>query len=174
MYTAVLHPTNMQKLIACTLDDGRSGVRADDRERWSSVTASLQLTQDQKSQTVSLRQIFLRRMSKVMEARRTILSKLQMVNIPDRMLALQSVISETLKVCQRGTWAPGLGGCWTGCCAAWAGGGGGGAGLPRARLSLQHLHKGLQHSQADHSQADRVPALPPTNHPTTPTTTTPR
>ena len=26
MHTAVLHPTNMQKLIAATLDDGRSGV----------------------------------------------------------------------------------------------------------------------------------------------------
>lgn len=33
----------------------------------------------------------------VMEERRDILSKLQMVNIPDRMMALQSVISETLK-----------------------------------------------------------------------------
>lgn len=33
-----------------------------------------------------------------MEERRVILSKLQMVNIPDRMMALQSVISETLKV----------------------------------------------------------------------------
>lgn len=34
----------------------------------------------------------------VMEERRDILAKLQMVNIPDRMMALQSVISETLKV----------------------------------------------------------------------------
>lgn len=33
-----------------------------------------------------------------MEERRDILAKLQMVNIPDRMMALQSVISETLKV----------------------------------------------------------------------------
>lgn len=33
-----------------------------------------------------------------MEERRGILAKLQMVNIPDRMMALQSVISETLKV----------------------------------------------------------------------------
>lgn len=53
---------------------------------------------DQRAQIVSLRAIFLRRMTKVMEERRTILSKLQMVNIPDRMMALQSVISETLKV----------------------------------------------------------------------------
>lgn len=52
-----------------------------------------------------------------MEERRAILSKLQMVNIPDRMMALQSVISETLKVgapphpgCQQGNAAarPGL------------------------------------------------------------------
>lgn len=34
----------------------------------------------------------------VMEERRSILSKLQMVNIPDRMMALQSVIAETIKV----------------------------------------------------------------------------
>ena len=43
MHTAVLHPTNMQKLIAATLDDGRSGVTADDRNRWAAVTQSLQL-----------------------------------------------------------------------------------------------------------------------------------
>ena len=65
MHTAVLHPTNMQKLIASTLDDGRSGVSAEDRSRWAGVTASLQLSADQKSQILSLRQIFLRRMSKV-------------------------------------------------------------------------------------------------------------
>jgi hypothetical protein len=61
---------------------------------------------DQRAQIVSLRAIFLRRMTKVMEERRTILAKLQMVNIPDRMMALQSVISETLKVGRAG----GLGG----------------------------------------------------------------
>lgn len=33
-----------------------------------------------------------------MEERRAILAKLQMVNIPDRMMALQSVIAETIKV----------------------------------------------------------------------------
>ncbi|KAI3437838.1 hypothetical protein D9Q98_000284 [Chlorella vulgaris] len=98
MHTAVLHPTNMQKLISATLDDGRSGVTAEDRTRWAAVTQSLQLSQDQRAQIVSLRAIFLRRMTKVMEERRTILAKLQMVNIPDRMMALQSVISETLKV----------------------------------------------------------------------------
>lgn len=43
MHTAVLHPTNMQKLIAATLDDGRSGVTAEDRTRWAAVTQSLQL-----------------------------------------------------------------------------------------------------------------------------------
>lgn len=43
MHTAVLHPTNMQKLIASTLDDGRSGVTAEDRTRWAAVTQSLQL-----------------------------------------------------------------------------------------------------------------------------------
>jgi hypothetical protein len=43
MHTAVLHPTNMQKLIAATLDDGRSGVVAEDRTRWAAVTHSLQL-----------------------------------------------------------------------------------------------------------------------------------
>lgn len=49
-----------------------------------------------------------------MEERRDILAKLQMVNIPDRMMALQSVISETLKV--RGAAGP----CW----ASLVGGGG--------------------------------------------------
>ena len=43
MHTAVLHPTNMQKLISATLDDGRSGVTAEDRNRWAAVTQSLLL-----------------------------------------------------------------------------------------------------------------------------------
>lgn len=98
MHTAVLHPTNMQRLIAATLDDGRSGASADDRERWAGVATSLQLSDDQKSQIVALRHIFVRRMNKVMEDRRVVLAKLQAVAIPDRMVALQSVISETLKV----------------------------------------------------------------------------
>jgi hypothetical protein len=50
MHTAVLHPTNMQKLIAATLDDGRSGVTADDRTRWAAVTQSLQLRCDSSPQ----------------------------------------------------------------------------------------------------------------------------
>eukprot|EP00887_Chlorella_sp_A99_P007855 scaffold20.g7855.t1 len=91
MHTAVLHPTNMQRLIAATLDDGRSGASAEDRGRWAAVTASLQLTEEQKSQVLSLRGIFLRRMARVLQ-------KLQGVSIPDRMLALQSVIAETLRV----------------------------------------------------------------------------
>lgn len=98
MCTAVLHPTNMQRLIAATLDDGRSGISADDSSRWATVTASLQLTEDQKIQIVALRQIFVRRMTKVIEERRAVLSKLQAVSVPDRMVALQSVIMETLNV----------------------------------------------------------------------------
>lgn len=98
MNTAVLHPTNMQRLIAATLDEGRSGASAADRQRWGNVAASLQLSDSQRGQIVSLRQIFLRRMNKVMEERRGILSRLQTVSVPDRMMALQSVISETLKV----------------------------------------------------------------------------
>lgn len=98
MNTAVLHPTNMQRLIAATLDEGRSGASAEDRQRWANVAISLQLSESQRGQIVSLRQIFLRRMNKVMEERRGILARLQTVNVPDRMMALQSVISETLKV----------------------------------------------------------------------------
>jgi hypothetical protein len=98
MHTAVLHPTNMQRLIAATLDEGRSGISSEDRGRWAAVTASLHLSDAQKGQVVSLRAIFLRRMAKVMEERRGVLAKLQAVSIPDRMVALQSVISETLKV----------------------------------------------------------------------------
>ncbi|KDD74275.1 hypothetical protein H632_c1438p0, partial [Helicosporidium sp. ATCC 50920] len=98
MHTAVLHPTNMQKLIAQALDDGRSGVSSEDRARWAGVASSLQLSEEQKSQIISLRRIFLRRMARVVEDRRGILAKLQAVHVPDRMLALQSVISETLKV----------------------------------------------------------------------------
>lgn len=98
MHTAVLHPTNMQRLIASTLDDGRSGASADDKARWASVATSLQCTDDQRGQIIALRHIFVRRMSRVMEVRRGILSKLKAVAIPDRMVALQSVITETLKV----------------------------------------------------------------------------
>uniref|UniRef100_A0A1D1ZS83 BZIP domain-containing protein n=1 Tax=Auxenochlorella protothecoides TaxID=3075 RepID=A0A1D1ZS83_AUXPR len=98
MHTAVLHPTNMQRLIATALDDGRSGISSEDRARWAGVTASLALAPDQRAQVVSLRAIFLRRMRRVVEERRAILDRLQSVSVPDRMLALQSVIAETLKV----------------------------------------------------------------------------
>ena len=85
---------------------------------------------DQRAQVVSLRAIFLRRMTKVMEERRGILAKLQQVNIPDRMMALQSVISETLKV---GGWGVGAGGCWLGA-AGLVSGWVAGAGFGSARL----------------------------------------
>lgn len=98
MQIAVLHPTNMQRLIAATLDEGRSGVSADDESRWASITAALQLSDEQKGQIIALWHIFERRMNKVMVIRQGILEKLQSVTIPDRMIALQSVISETLKV----------------------------------------------------------------------------
>jgi hypothetical protein len=98
MHTAVLHPTNMQRLISSTLDDGRSGASAEDRSRWASVATVLRLTEEQKTQLTALRQLFVRRMCKVLEERRGVLAKLQAVTIPDRMVALQSVISETLKV----------------------------------------------------------------------------
>lgn len=98
MHTAVLHPTNMQRLIATALDDGRSGVSSEDRSRWAAVTASLALSPEQRGQVIQLRAIFLRRMRRVVEDRRVILDKLQNVTIPDRMLALQAVIAETLKV----------------------------------------------------------------------------
>lgn len=100
MHTAVLHPTNMQHLIAATLDEGRSGISPDDRDRWATVTTSLQLDDDQKNQVVALRHIFVRRMTRVMEERRNVLAKLQAVSIPEKMVALQSVITETLKVNQ--------------------------------------------------------------------------
>lgn len=98
MQIAVLHPTNMQRLIATTLDEGRSGISADDHARWASITAALQLTDEQKGQIIALWHIFERRVSKVMVVRQGILEKLQSVTIPDRLVALQSVISETLKV----------------------------------------------------------------------------
>lgn len=98
MHTAVLHPTNMQRLIATALDDGRSGVSSEDRARWAAVTASLALSPEQRGQIIQLRAIFLRRMRRVVDDRRAIVDKLQNVTIPDRMLALQAVIAETLKV----------------------------------------------------------------------------
>lgn len=98
MHTAVLHPTNMQRLIATTLDEGRSRVDAEDRSRWEAIASALALSEEQVSQLQALRLIFLRRMAKVSQERSSIVSRLHMVTIPDRMMALQSVIAETLKV----------------------------------------------------------------------------
>ena len=97
MHTAVLHPTNMQRLIATTLDEGRSRVDAEDRSRWEAIASGLALSEEQVSQLQALRLIFLRRMAKVSQERSGIVSRLHMVTIPDRMMALQSVIAETLK-----------------------------------------------------------------------------
>jgi len=98
MQTAVLHPTNMQHLIASTLDDGRCGVAADDKGLWKSVVASLQLNSEQENQIAALRDIFVGRMTRILENRQEILKSLRSVSVPDRLVALQSIISETLKV----------------------------------------------------------------------------
>ncbi len=103
MHTAVLHPTNMQKLISSTLDDGRSGVTAEDRARWWGVAQALAMAPEQKSQIASLRGIFLRRIAKVMDERRQVLTRLQRVTIPAEMGTLQTVIGETLKVSEATT-----------------------------------------------------------------------
>jgi hypothetical protein len=98
MQTAVLHPTNMQRLIAATLDDGRSGARHEDRARWGAVAAALQLSEEQAGQVVGLRAIYVARMARVMDVRRSVVARLRAVSIPDHMVALQAVIAETLKV----------------------------------------------------------------------------
>lgn len=98
MQTAVLHPTNLQFLIASTLDGGRSGVSADDKSFWTSVVDSMQLDNEQECQIVALKDIFITRIEKIMAARQKSLEKLRSVAARDRLDALQSVISETLKV----------------------------------------------------------------------------
>lgn len=98
MHTAVLHPTNMQKLISATLDDGRSGASPENQARWMALTAELQLAEEQKGQLVALRQMFVQRMGKIMQSRRQILTQLRTVSVPNRLIALQSIMSETMKV----------------------------------------------------------------------------
>ena len=98
MHTAVLHPTNLQKLIAATFDDGRSGISPENKARWASLTAELELTEEQKGQMIALRQMFVHRMGKVLEQRRKILSELRSLSVPQRLVALKHVMSETLKV----------------------------------------------------------------------------
>lgn len=98
MQTAVLHPTNMQYLIASTLDGGASGTSSTDKTFWMSVVASMHLSDEQESQIVALRDIFVSRMGSILAAREGILKNLRSVAVPDRLVALQSVIAETLRV----------------------------------------------------------------------------
>jgi len=98
MQTAVLHPTNMQYLIASTLDGGASGTSPSDKNLWMSVVTSMHLSEEQESQIVALRDIFVSRMGSILGAREGILKNLRSVAVPDRLVALQSVISETLRV----------------------------------------------------------------------------
>eukprot|EP00889_Picochlorum_renovo_P002080 jgi/Picre1/29110/NNA_004503.t1 len=63
MQSAILHPTNMQYLVASTLDGGRSGISADDKSFWTSDFEPASICA-----------------------------------VPERLIALQSVICETLKV----------------------------------------------------------------------------
>lgn len=98
MHSAILHPTNMQYLVASTLDGGRSGISAEDKSFWASVTESLMLQEDQEAHILALRDIFAARIKRIMESRHRILSQLRSVAVPERLIALQSVICETLKV----------------------------------------------------------------------------
>jgi hypothetical protein len=98
MHTAVLHPTNMQHLMASTLDGGHSGANAADNRRWAEIANSLDLTGDQMSQIIALRDFYVKRMSKVMEQRRAALQNLQTLMVPGQISALQNAIQQTLRV----------------------------------------------------------------------------
>lgn len=98
MHTAVLHPTNMQHLMASTLDGGHSGANAADNRRWAEIANSLDLTDDQISQIIALRDFYVKRMSKVMEQRRSALKNLQTLMVPGQISALQNAIQQTLRV----------------------------------------------------------------------------
>jgi len=98
MHTAVLHPTNMQHLMASTLDGGHSGANAADNRRWAEIANSLDLTEDQISQIIALRDFYVKRMSKVMEQRRSALHNLQNLMVPGQISALQNAIQQTLRV----------------------------------------------------------------------------
>lgn len=97
---AVYQPTNVQKLFAASLDDGRSNLSAEDLHHWEAVAGSLSLTEQQLERLEAARTRFLASIADVCAERRAIFERLQVLNaeIPTSLRVLQQATAAWLKV----------------------------------------------------------------------------
>jgi hypothetical protein len=98
---AVYQPTNVQKLFAAALDDGRSTLSADDLSHWVVAADSLQLSDSQLERLAAARAQFIRSIGEVCAERREILDRLAAVEVPDPaggLRAMQHATATWLKV----------------------------------------------------------------------------
>jgi hypothetical protein len=98
---AVLQPTNMQRLLAASVDDGGGGgggaEEAAEARRWAEITASLELTPGQRAALQPLREAFAERIVRVVAERRGVLRRLQQAPPPpDTLRALQGTTAAWL------------------------------------------------------------------------------
>lgn len=97
---AVYQPTNVQRLFAAALDDGRSQSSAEDMGKWGDVAAALQLSEVQLGRLASARAQFVRSIGEVCAERRQIFERLQALTeeVPTSLRALQHVTATWLEV----------------------------------------------------------------------------
>ncbi|GAB4813364.1 hypothetical protein N2152v2_000410 [Parachlorella kessleri] len=94
---AIHSPTNMQLLLAKALDDGRSGQKAEDMQKWAAVAAALQMRPEQREQVAAFREVYLRRMCRILQERKEIFARLGELNVPDGLQALRNTTELWLK-----------------------------------------------------------------------------
>ncbi|KAI7838835.1 hypothetical protein COHA_007449 [Chlorella ohadii] len=80
---AVYQPTNVQKLFAAALDDGRSTLSTDDLSHWVAAADALDISDSQLERLAVTRAQFIRSIGEVCAERRAIFSRLAAVEVPD-------------------------------------------------------------------------------------------
>lgn len=100
---AVANPTNLQRLMARSLDDGQLASSQADAQHWARVAASLELSREQLERLAPLRAHFAQRMGAVMQQRRDMMARLGGLlaeRLPSSMHAMQGLTDYWLKAHQ--------------------------------------------------------------------------
>ena len=93
---AVYKPHNIQQLLAANLGVGKDGVA--DPDHWAYVTSELGLSAEQRAALAPMRELFLRRIARVMAERRAALGALAAASPQDSLRALQASTANWLAV----------------------------------------------------------------------------
>lgn len=95
---AVYQPGNVQKLFAASLDDGRSQIKVEDMQHWEGVATMVQLDGEQLERLTAARSRFLQAIDEVCVERQQIFARLQAVQVPTSLRAMQEATASWLEV----------------------------------------------------------------------------